>query len=97
MDTSKQVDLVRINFAQLRAEFPEKKHQNIQFADLVNYWKLLKQMLAQNKTRGSFLERFEKVIEDYNSGSMTLEEAYDELASELKMPQLSKKELLEMK
>ena len=39
----------------------------------------LKQMIRQNKTRGSFLERFEKIIEDYNSGSLSIEEAYEEL------------------
>jgi len=83
IDTSKQVDLSKLNFAQLRAEFPEKKHQNIQFADLRELMEVkLKQMLAQNKTRGSFLERFEKIIEDYNSGSMTLEEAYEELVKQ---------------
>jgi type I restriction enzyme R subunit len=80
MDTSAQIDLSRLNFAQLRAEFPEKKHKNIQFADLRELMEVkLKQMLAQNKTRGTFLERFEKVIEDYNSGSLSIEEAYEKL------------------
>lgn len=37
----------------------------------------LKQMLAQNKTRGSFLERFEKIIEDYNAGHLDIEDVYD--------------------
>ncbi|WBL44769.1 type I restriction endonuclease subunit R [Algoriphagus halophytocola] len=76
----KQIDLSKLNFELLRAEFPEKKHKNIQFADLRELMEIkLKQMLAQNKTRGSFLERFEKVIEDYNSGSLSIEEAYEEL------------------
>jgi type I restriction enzyme R subunit len=83
MDTSNQVDLSKLNFAQLREEFPEKKHQNIQFADLRELMEAkLKQMLGQNKTRGSFLARFEKVIEDYNSGSLSIEEAYEELLKE---------------
>jgi type I restriction enzyme R subunit len=78
--SGKQIDLSKLDFARLRAEFPEKKHQHIQFADLRALMEIkLKQMLAQNKTRGSFLERFEKLIEEYNSGSMTLEEAYEEL------------------
>lgn len=80
INKGKQIDLSKLDFAQLRAEFPEKKHQHIQFADLRELMEIkLRQMLAQNKTRGAFLERFEKVIEDYNAGSLTIEEAYEEL------------------
>lgn len=80
INASKQIDLSRLDFARLRAEFPEKKHQNIQFADLRDLMeRKLKQMLAQNKTRGTFLERFEKVIEEYNSGSLPIERAYEAL------------------
>lgn len=80
INASKQIDLSRLDFAQLRAEFPEKKHKNIQFADLRELMeKKLKQMLGQNKTRGTFLERFERVIEEYNSGSLSIELAYEEL------------------
>ncbi|QCE42393.1 type I restriction endonuclease subunit R [Psychroserpens sp. NJDZ02] len=80
IDNSKQIDLSKLDFNKLRAEFPEKKHKNIEFADLRELMEVkLKQMLAQNKTRGSFLERFEKIIEDYNSGSLSIEEAYEDL------------------
>jgi len=83
LEQGKQIDLSKLNFEQLRAEFPEKQHKNIQFADLRELMEIkLKQMLAQNKTRGSFLERFEKVIEDYNSGSLSIEEAYEELVKQ---------------
>lgn len=77
---AKQIDLSRLNFEQLRKEFLQRKHPHIQFADLRELMEIkLKQMLAQNKTRGTFLERFEKVIEEYNLGSKSLEEAYEEL------------------
>jgi type I restriction enzyme, R subunit len=80
MDTSKQIDLSKLNFELLRSEFPDKKHKNIQFADLRELLEIkLKQMMAQNKTRGSFLENFQKIIDDYNSGSISIEEAYEEL------------------
>ncbi|MFN6945355.1 MAG: type I restriction endonuclease subunit R [Cytophagaceae bacterium] len=80
IDASKQIDLSKLDFARLRQEFPEKKHKNIQFADLRELLeKKLIQMMAQNKTRGSFLANFQKVIDDYNSGSLALEEAYEEL------------------
>lgn len=82
-DNSKQIDLSQLDFSRLRAEFPEKKHKNIQFADLRELMEIkLKQMMAQNKTRGSFLERFEKIIDDYNSGSLSIEEAYEELVKQ---------------
>jgi type I restriction enzyme R subunit len=80
LDTSKQIDLSKLDFAGLRAEFPEKKHKNIQFADLREFLEIkLRQMLAQNKTRASFLCNFQKIIDDYNSGSKSIEEAYEEL------------------
>ncbi len=80
IDNSKQIDLSQLDFSKLRAEFPEKQHKNIQFADLRELMEVkLKQMLAQNKTRGSFLARFEEIIENYNSGSSSIEEAYEEL------------------
>ena len=83
MDNAKQVDLSKLDFAKLRDEFPEKKHKNIQFADLRELMEIkLKQMLNQNKTRGSFLENFEKVIENYNSGSLSIEKAYEELVKQ---------------
>jgi len=83
IDNSKQIDLSKLDFSKLRAEFPQKKHKNIQFADLRELMEIkLKQMLAQNKTRGSFLERFEDIIENYNSGSMSIEEAYEALMKE---------------
>jgi type I restriction enzyme R subunit len=81
--SSKEVDLSKIDFSLLRSEFPEKKHQNIVYADLRELMQVkLKQMVAQNKTRGSFLARFERVIEDYNSGSLSIEEAYEELVKQ---------------
>ena len=83
IDASKQIDLSKLNFELLRSEFPDKKHKNIQFADLRELLEVkLKQMMAQNKTRGSFLENFQKIIDDYNSGSISIEEAYEELVKQ---------------
>jgi type I restriction enzyme R subunit len=80
---SRQIDLSKLDFSKLRAEFPEKKHKNIQFADLRELMEIkLKQMLGQNKTRGTFLERFEAIIENYNSGSLSIEEAYEDLVKQ---------------
>ena len=80
IETWKQIDLSKLDFAVLRAEFPAKEHKNIQFADLRELLEIkLVQMLAQNKTRGSFLVNFQKIIDDYNSGSISIDEAYEEL------------------
>jgi type I restriction enzyme, R subunit len=80
IEDSKQIDLGKLNFELLRAEFPEVKHKNIQFADLRELMeKKLKLMIAQNKTRGSFLANFQKVIDDYNAGSLSIEYVYEEL------------------
>ncbi len=77
------VDLGKLNFDQLRQEFKEKKHQHIEFADLSQFMQVkLRQMMRDNKTRGSFLERFEKIIDEYNSGSISIEEAYEQLIRE---------------
>lgn len=80
IDPSKQIDLSKLDFAALRAAFPKKEYKNIQFADLRELLEIkLNQMLAQNKTRGSFLANFQKIIDDYNSGSLSIDEAYEEL------------------
>ncbi|OCK52251.1 hypothetical protein BA768_12930 [Chryseobacterium sp. CBo1] len=80
MGQSKQIDLSKLNFESLRNEFPDIKHKNIAFADLRELMEIkLTQMMAQNKTRGSFLVNFQKIIDDYNSGSISIEEAYEEL------------------
>ena len=80
IEYSKQIDLSKLDFALLRREFPEKQHKNIQFADLRELLEIkVKQMMAQNKTRGSFLVDFQRIIDDYNSGSLSIDEAYEEL------------------
>ncbi len=77
------IDLGRLNFEQLRQEFKQKKHKNIEFADLSQFMQIkLRQMMRENETRGSFLERFEKIIDKYNSGSISIEEAYEQLTRE---------------
>jgi len=77
------IDLGRLNFEQLRQEFKEKKHKNIEFEDLSQYLQIkLRQMTKENKTRGSLFERFEKIIEEYNSGSISIEEAYEDLTEQ---------------
>ncbi|MFX8297389.1 type I restriction enzyme endonuclease domain-containing protein, partial [Acinetobacter baumannii] len=59
-----------------------------QIADLQAFLqRKLAEMLAQNRTRGDFIQRLQKVIGAYNSGATSTENYYDELtafAQELK-------------
>ncbi|WP_420384724.1 type I restriction endonuclease subunit R [Roseivirga sp.] len=83
-ETSKLIDLSKFDFEKLRAEFKSKPYKHTEFEDLKQFMALkLQQMLRQNKTRGGFLERFEEIIEEYNTGSLTIEEAYEQLTSQM--------------
>ncbi len=76
----KQIDLAKLDIEKLKEEFPKKEHKNIAYNNLKELMKIkLKQMMAANASRGKFLEKFEVIIEEYNNGSMTIEEKYDEL------------------
>ncbi|MGB0432688.1 MAG: type I restriction enzyme endonuclease domain-containing protein, partial [Bacteroidia bacterium] len=78
-----ELDLSKLDFEKLREEFKEKQHKNIAFEDLRQLLQIkLKQMMAQNKTRGKFLERFQAVIDEYNNGSLDVQAAYDALIKE---------------
>lgn len=79
----KQINLGKLDFEKLREEFPKKAYKNSEFTDLKEFMELkLKQMMAQNKTRGKFLEDFQKIIDDYNNGSVDVEDAFEKLIEE---------------
>ncbi len=83
INSGSEIELGKIDFEQLKKEFPKKKRKNTEFTDLKEFMALkLKQMLAKNKTRGEFLERFEDIIDEYNNGSIEVEEAYSKLILE---------------
>jgi type I restriction enzyme R subunit len=74
----RQINLGQLDFAKLRDEFPKKAYKNTEFTDLKEFMELkLKQMMARNKTRGNFLEDFQRIVDDYNNGSVDVEEAYE--------------------
>lgn len=73
-------DLSQINFEQLRAEFKDAPHKNIQIADLRAFLEhKLAQMMQQNRTRADFATRLQAIIDAYNSGSSSADKYYDEL------------------
>lgn len=81
-------DLSKVNVDKLREEFKDAHFKNIEIADLQAFLqRKLAEMLAQNTTRGDFLQRLQNVIDAYNSGATSTENYYEELtayAQELK-------------
>ncbi len=76
----RELDLSKLNFDKLREEFPEKKHQHIEIADLRAFLTdKLQQMLEENTTRAPFLERFQDIIDRYNAGGRMTEDYYADL------------------
>ena len=73
-------DLSKINFDKLREEFKQATYKNIEIADLrVFLQHKLEQMLQQNATRTDFAQRLQEIIDRYNSGGSSTENAYEEL------------------
>ncbi|MBC8756426.1 type I restriction endonuclease subunit R [Kordia sp. YSTF-M3] len=76
----KQIDLSKLDIDKLRKEFKERDTKNIAFADLREFLGAkLQQMIRENKTRTRFLERFQEILDEYNSGSTSIEEMYEEM------------------
>jgi type I restriction enzyme R subunit len=74
------LDLSKINFEALASQFKQSKHKNTDLEVLKAAIRTkLEKMVKQNRTRADFAEKFEELIEAYNSGSRTIEETYQEL------------------
>jgi len=74
------MDLSKIDFEALRSRFKEKKHKNIDLEVLKAAIRaMLERLIRLNKTRADFAEKFEELIESYNSGSRNIEELFEEL------------------
>jgi type I restriction enzyme R subunit len=81
----KVIDLSKINFDKLKQEFKQAKYKAIQIEDLKDYIeKLLEQMLNRNRTRRKFSERYQNIINRYNSGTNEAEYHFEELVKLLK-------------
>jgi type I restriction enzyme R subunit len=78
--SGKTWDLSKINFEKLKEDFQQTKHKNIEIADLrafINH--KLEQMLKQNAARTDFATRLQGIIDDYNAGSSSADNYFDEL------------------
>lgn len=73
------IDLSMINFDALRKKFLEGK-KNIQIAQIKRAISMkLNKMVRLNKSRMDYLERFQQLIDDYNSGAINTEIFFDQL------------------
>lgn len=73
------IDLSGLDFEKMRQDF-EKKHKNTEVQKLKNkVEQVLSDMVEKNKTRADYLERFEKMIEEYNAGSKNVDLIYKDL------------------
>ena len=78
-DTASRVDLSTIDFDALSRHFQRsRKHTAVeQLRGAIN--SKLKRMLRLNKSRASFQETFQRLIDDYNAGSVNVEVMFEEL------------------
>lgn len=74
------LDLSKINFEALAQRFKESKHKNTDLEMLKAAIRAqLEKMIQLNRTRADFAEKFETLIESYNTGSRSIEQLFDEL------------------
>ncbi|MBU2515346.1 type I restriction endonuclease subunit R [bacterium] len=77
---SKSWNLANVDFEKMREQFKNKKYKNIEITDLRSFIeKKLQQMLAQNSTRTNFAEKFQQIIDTYNSGGSSTDNFYEDL------------------
>jgi type I restriction enzyme, R subunit len=78
-DTSRRIDLSQIDFEELKARFESgRKHTATErLRSAIN--RRLRQMVQRNRTRMNYLEKFQQMIEDYNTGAVNVEVTFDHL------------------
>jgi type I restriction enzyme, R subunit len=75
-----QIDLSKVNFEALRKRFESKKPSNTDVERLKAAVRAqLERMVRLNPTRADYLQKFQELIEGYNSGSRNIEEIFKEL------------------
>jgi type I restriction enzyme R subunit len=79
---AKLVNLSRIDFEALRDRFARSEHKQSDLEELKAAIRAqLDRMIQVNRSRTDYLEKFERLIESYNSGSRGIEQVLDELVS----------------
>lgn len=78
-DRERMVDLSKISFEGLKAKFEKaRRHMEAERLRAVIDQKL-KQLVRMNRSRMDFMERFQKLIDEYNAGAINVELFFDRL------------------
>ena len=76
------MDLSKIDFEALRKRFKKSKHKNTDLEVLKAAIRAqLERLIRLNKTRTDFQAKFEELIESYNTGSLNIEDLFNELVT----------------
>ncbi len=78
----KLLDLSKIDFDALRAKFSKAKHKNTDIEVLKTAVHAeLNRLVGLNKTRMNFQTKFEELVEAYNTGSLNIDQLFEELVA----------------
>ncbi|MBU0614020.1 type I restriction endonuclease subunit R [Patescibacteria group bacterium] len=75
------VDLSQIDFEKLREQFEKDQKNIINEALKTKIGDKLKKMIKINPARMKFMEKFQALLDEYNSGAMTTEAFFDKLVA----------------
>ena len=79
-ESASTIDLSKVDFDALEKKFAKSKTKNSEAVKLrALIERKLKNLIRFNASRYDFLERFEKMVEEYNKGSVTIEEFFEHL------------------
>ncbi len=79
---AKTIDLSKIDFEVLERKFARSPNKNIEAQQLrALIERKLDNLIRLNASRYDFLDRFQKMIEAYNSGALSIEELFAELVT----------------
>ena len=76
------IDLSQVDFDALEKKFARSKTKNTEAQQLrALIERKLNNLIRLNASRYDYLDRFQKMVEDYNKGALTIEQLFDELVA----------------
>ncbi len=76
------IDLSQVDFEALEKKFRQSKTKNTETARLrALIERKLEKLVRLNASRYDYLDRFQKMVENYNNGALTIEQLFEELVS----------------
>ncbi|MEI8203659.1 MAG: HsdR family type I site-specific deoxyribonuclease [Bacteroidota bacterium] len=77
---SKEIDISKFDFDKLREKFKQTKYKHIEIEDLKLFIEeKLSKLINDNTTRIDLAEKLQKIVDAYNSGSITVENYFEDL------------------